>query len=156
MQKLYIDKEGGNYTSWHNSDGTKHKFVSNSDMDIILQKARKQGFDVVILTPEASSHYYGRSNAPKKIELKESKMKQKPTKPVVERLRKKIRSMVESIIREEDYSDVDEDRKKRLTLVLKELDNMMDEIKIGPPYSINYEISTAIKLIEKAIQKIKR
>lgn len=68
-----------------------------------------------------------------------------------------IVKIVENIINErDDYSDVDVELKNRLNKVLIELDHIMDEVKIGRPYSINSEIAGAIKLLEKAIPKITR
>lgn len=83
-------------------------------------------------------------------------MKSKAERIVESIVRKHVSKKKHIILEKEDYRDVDEDRIKRLTKVVIELDHIMDEVKIGPPYSINSEISNAIKLIERAIDKIKR
>lgn len=83
-------------------------------------------------------------------------MKTKAERIVESIVRKQVSKKKHIILEKEDYRDVDEDRIKRLTKVVIELDNMIDEVKLGPPYHITYEISNAIKLIERAIDKIKR
>lgn len=82
-------------------------------------------------------------------------MKSKAERIVESIVRKQV-SKKHIILEKEDYRDVDEDRKNRLTKILIELDNIMDEVKLGPPYIITSEISNARKLIERAIDKIKR
>lgn len=57
-------------------------------------------------------------------------------KELEKKLRNRVKSLVENILKEEYYRDVDEDRKNILNKVLQQLDSIMDEIKIGPPYSV--------------------
>jgi len=124
MQKLYVDREGSGYYTWSYDEGSKRKFMTGPDLDVIYQKAKKQGFSQAILTPEASEFYYDRPNAPTKVKIGESKVK-KPTstmsKNIETKLRARIRSLVEGILKEEDNkNEID----NRLYQAIKDLGSL--------------------------------